>query len=211
MNDRAVQRLWVFMLSLSGRRNGCFLLRDGGWGSSGEVRGGYNKKRRKGDKWKERLFSISSLCTLRDNLIYSNVCLWINDNLSQSPQSTHSNSISTIQQKPNNQQEQKHQYRRVKWRRGCVCLVYVCGQNIDRQRVFFSAQRIRRRKKAFNFPLEQISIYAHTPLRDAVLPLLLTAFRLARGRNSVCRTHALWRKMDTVCLVGCFIFCLWDW
>lgn len=66
----------------------------------------------------------------------------------------------------------------MKWRRGCVCLVYVCGQNIDRQRVFFSAQRIRRRKKAFNFPLEQISIYAHT--HPSVMP----------------SSHCYWQHLD---------------
>lgn len=85
---------------------------------------------------RKRQFSIQSPSTLRDELIYCQICWWIIDNLSQAPQSTHS-AIAAQTEPWARSGSRDINIKESEIEGGCVCFVYVCARNIARQRVFF--------------------------------------------------------------------------
>lgn len=72
---------------------------------------------------RKRQFSIQSQSTLRDELIYCQICWWIIDNLSQAPQSAH-------RQSPGAAAESETE------ERACLFSVFVCPKYSQTEGVF---------------------------------------------------------------------------
>lgn len=85
-------------------------------------------------------FSIQSLSTSRDKLIYCQICWWNIDNLSQAPQSTHS--AIAAQTEPWARSSSRHINIKEIETEKSVCFVYVCARKYNQKEGVFLAREL---------------------------------------------------------------------
>lgn len=136
--------------------------------------GGKNTKKERATR--KRLFSVHSQSTLRDELIYCQICCWIIDNPSQAPQSTHSG-VAAVCDRTGTRSSEIHIKQKETNGEGGVCFMEAQTQTVTG---CFSAPRIRggkKKKKGLQFSTwADFNLHTHPPpwLHPSLLP---TTFR----------------------------------